>query len=108
MNKNIDSKLEEALKGFWDALTEEQKEKVKACKTMDELVKLVGKEGIELPDEALEGVSGGATYHYNQRKRTHEVTSDDGKQVYESFNDEQSARVNVDFYTFLESVGYFD
>ena len=58
-NKNLDPKLAEVLKGIWDALTEEQKEKAKTCKTMDELVKLAAAEGIELPDEALDAVSGG-------------------------------------------------
>ena len=54
-NKN----LNEVLKGIYDSLTDEQKEKVKACKTMDELVKLAGEEGIELPDEVLDAVAGG-------------------------------------------------
>ncbi|MBQ9459559.1 MAG: hypothetical protein IJU66_06455 [Oscillospiraceae bacterium] len=58
-NKSIDPKLAEALKGVRDSLTDEQREKAKDCKTMDELIKLAGKEGIELPDEALDMVSGG-------------------------------------------------
>lgn len=58
-NKNLDPKLAEVLKGIWDALTDEQKEKAKACKTMDELMMLAGKEGIELPNEALDKVAGG-------------------------------------------------
>ena len=58
-NKNIDHKLEEALKSILDSLTDEQKEKAKECKTMEELAKFAGKEGIELPDEALDMVSGG-------------------------------------------------
>lgn len=59
MNNNIDSKLQEAFKGIWDSLSDEQKEKAKACKTLNELTALAGKEGIELPDEALDMVSGG-------------------------------------------------
>ena len=47
------------LKGIWDSLTEEQKEKAKECKTMDELIAFAGREGIELPDEMLDSVSGG-------------------------------------------------
>ncbi|MBE7008007.1 MAG: hypothetical protein E7422_02480 [Ruminococcaceae bacterium] len=58
-NKTLDPKLAEALKGIWDSLTDEQKEKAKACKSMDELTALAGKEGVELPDEALDMVSGG-------------------------------------------------
>ena len=54
-NKN----LNEALKGIYDSLTAEQKEKFKSCKTTDELVKLAASEGIELPDEVLNAVAGG-------------------------------------------------
>ena len=55
----MDDKLNAALKGIYDSLTDEQKEKAKACKTMDELAALAAKEGIELPDEALDTVAGG-------------------------------------------------
>ncbi len=58
-NKTISPELQEALKGVYDSLTDEQKEKAKACKTMDELTALAGKEGIELPDEVLDAVAGG-------------------------------------------------
>ena len=47
---------EELLKG----LTEEQIAKVKACKTTEEMLSLAKEEGIELSDEQLEAVSGGA------------------------------------------------
>ena len=57
-NRNA-NELNEALKGLWDSLTDEQKEKAKACKNMDELTKLAGKEGVELPDELLDDVAGG-------------------------------------------------
>ena len=40
-------------------LTPELKEKLKACKTPEELMELVEAEGIELTDEDLEGVAGG-------------------------------------------------
>ena len=63
--KKMDTKLAEALKSVWDSLTDEQKEKARACKTMDELVKLAGKEGVELPDEVLDAVAGGYI-HYTQ------------------------------------------
>ncbi|MBQ9459560.1 MAG: hypothetical protein IJU66_06460 [Oscillospiraceae bacterium] len=58
-DKSIDPKLNETLKGIWDSLTDEQKEKAKACKSMDELTALASKEGVELSDEALDMVSGG-------------------------------------------------
>lgn len=41
-------------------LTDEQKAKVKACKTPEELVALAQEEGVELTDEQLEAVSGGS------------------------------------------------
>jgi len=47
---------EELLKG----LTEEQIAKVKACKNQDELLALAREEGIELNEEQLAAVSGGA------------------------------------------------
>ena len=56
----MDEKLNAALKGIYDSLTDEQKAKAKACKTMDELMALAGKEGIELPDEILDVVAGGS------------------------------------------------
>ena len=55
----MDEKLNAALKGIYDSLTDEQKEKAKACKTMDELMALADKEGFELSDELLEAVAGG-------------------------------------------------
>ena len=58
-NKNIDPKLEATLKGIFNSLTDEQKEKAKQCKTMDELTAFAGKEGIELSDEVLDAVAGG-------------------------------------------------
>ena len=41
-------------------LTPELKEKLKACKTPEELMGLVEAEGIELTEEQLEDVAGGA------------------------------------------------
>ena len=59
MNENIGPKPEEALKGIRDSLTDEQKGKAKACRSMDELASLAGKEGMELPDELLDAAAGG-------------------------------------------------
>ena len=42
-------------------LTEEQIEKVKACKNQEEILKLAKEEGIELTDEQLEAISGGCS-----------------------------------------------
>ena len=53
-------KLSEMFKTVWDSLTDEQKEKARECKTADELLKLAGEEGIELPDEVLDAAAGGA------------------------------------------------
>ena len=58
----MDEKMKEALKGIYENLTDEQKEKAKACKTMDELVALAGEWGIELPDEVVDAVAGGGPY----------------------------------------------
>ena len=42
-----------------DDLTEEQKEKARACKTTDELIELVRMEGIDLSEDELKALSGG-------------------------------------------------
>ena len=49
----------------WDSLSNEQKEKAKECKSMDELMLLAGRYGIELPDEALDAVAGGITWPHD-------------------------------------------
>ena len=36
-NRKYDHRLAEALKGIYDSLTDEQKEKAKACKTMERM-----------------------------------------------------------------------
>ena len=58
-NKNVDPKMTAVLKSVYETLSDEQKEKAKACKTTEELMAFVAKEGFELPDEALEAVAGG-------------------------------------------------
>ena len=40
-------------------LSEEQIEKIKACKTQEEILSLAKKEGVQLNDEQLAAVSGG-------------------------------------------------
>ena len=55
----MDEKMNAAFKGIYESLTEEQKEKAKSCKTMEELTEFAAKEGIELPDEMLDSVAGG-------------------------------------------------
>ena len=55
----MDENMNAALKGIYDSLTEEQKEKAKDLKTVEEMTKFAAKEGIELPDEMLDSVAGG-------------------------------------------------
>ena len=43
----------------YNDLTDEQKAKVKACKTVEELVELAKAEGVELTAEQLGAISGG-------------------------------------------------
>ena len=62
----MDEKMNEKLKEIYDSLTDEQKEKAKNCKTVDELMDFAGEEDIELPEELLENVAGGDfTYERN-------------------------------------------
>ena len=79
-------KLSEILVNVWDSLTDEQKAKAKACKTPDELIKLAGEEGIELPDEALNAVAGG--YIFLNENNLYEIIDDEtGKVLYTSHSD---------------------
>ena len=55
----INERMKELTERIYENLTDEQKEKAKQCKTMDELMAFAGQEGVELPDEALDHVSGG-------------------------------------------------
>ena len=43
----------------FDELTEEQKEKIRECKTSEEILAVVEEEDIELSEDQLEAVSGG-------------------------------------------------
>ena len=58
----LTKELEESLKGIYEQLTDEQKEKAKQCKTMDELMTFAGEEGLELPDEIVSAVAGGGNW----------------------------------------------
>ncbi len=54
-NKKTDIITEE----IYASLSDEQKKKAKNCKTLDEFIVFAKKEGIELPDEVLNDISGG-------------------------------------------------
>ena len=43
----------------FENLTEEQRQKARACRTTEEILALAKEEGVELTDEQLEGVAGG-------------------------------------------------
>ena len=47
------------LKEFYNSLSENVKEKLKACASEEEMLKVLEKENIELDPEVLEKVSGG-------------------------------------------------
>ena len=53
-------RIKEKYADFIAGLSDEQKAKVDACETVDELTKLASESGVELPDEILEAVSGGS------------------------------------------------
>ena len=59
----MDEEMKDALKGIFEELTDEQKEKVKACKNADEVMNLLGEWGVELPDELVGNVAGGDWYN---------------------------------------------
>jgi len=47
------------MKGIYDNLTDEQKEKWNACEKEEEFRKFLNEEGIELPDELMDAAAGG-------------------------------------------------
>ena len=51
-----EKKRSELLKNVFDSLTDEQKEKAKACKTVEELTEMLTEAGVELSDELLEAL----------------------------------------------------
>ena len=55
----VEKGLAMELKKIYEGLTDEQKAKVRECKTVEEITALAEKEGIELPDEALDAIAGG-------------------------------------------------
>ena len=49
-------------KKLYDRLSDEMKAKVANCKSAEELMELAKTEGIELTDEQMDAISGGATW----------------------------------------------
>lgn len=58
-------------KELLNGLSKEQIAKVKACKSQEELLKLAKKEGIELTDEQLAAVNGGACSTSKDNNKNH-------------------------------------
>jgi len=73
-----EKKHRKTLKEIYDSLTDEQKEKAKACKSVDELVRLAGEERIELPDELMNTVAGGYLFQDNGSKGIEIIRDSDG------------------------------
>ena len=57
--------MKELLGNVIASLSDEQKEKVKACETVDQLMGQLGEMGVELPDELLDLVGGGLNMPFN-------------------------------------------
>ena len=55
----MDEKMKEMMNGVIEKLNDEQKEKVKQCKTVDEFMALAGEWGMEIPDDMVDAVAGG-------------------------------------------------
>ena len=59
----MDEKVEKVLNGDCDILTDEQKEKARACKDLGELTACLSQMGVALPDELLDAAAGGFDIH---------------------------------------------
>ena len=105
--KALDPKTVEAVKDIWDSLSDEQKEKAKACKDEKELFALLKGDGAALSDESLDEVSGGAYYVYDENKKCYNIYLKDNYLI-ETQTDKNFAICVTDFYTYLEDTGYFD
>ena len=68
----MDEKMKKVMDQLFAKLTDEQKEKAKECKTLDELMEFAGKEGVELPDEMLENVGGGLRIQWQKVDLTYD------------------------------------
>ncbi len=60
---------EEKLRQLFDSLSDDQKEKIKKCKTPEEVLELIKSEGLELSDEAMEMISAGIVPYGNNFNR---------------------------------------
>ena len=60
---------EEKLRQLFDSLSDDQKEKIKKCKTPEEVLELIKSEGLELSDEAMEMISAGIVPYGNNPNR---------------------------------------
>ena len=52
----------------YSELTEEQKTKLRGCKTPEEILVLAKEEGYELNDDQLEAISGGGTWYCHKHE----------------------------------------
>ena len=103
-NESKAEKKEEILKGIWDSLTDEQKKKVKACKSKEEIASVLGEASGALSDEALDDVAGGAYYQYNQNTNKWDVFLQDGYKI-DTLGTELEASGIAEFYSYLEKLG---
>ena len=51
-----------SLESRYNNLSDEAKEKARACRTPEEILVLAKEEGFELSDEELEGIAGGSSW----------------------------------------------
>ena len=63
--------VEKILKEMYGSFTDEQKEKVKSCKTADDFMKFAEKEGLEIPDDLAAAVAGGAPFRFPRWSSLH-------------------------------------
>ena len=60
----MEERMNDAFRKFCSKLTDEQKGRAKKCQTWDELMEFAGNEGVELPDEFLDFISGGKKINF--------------------------------------------
>ena len=73
-----DKKLNEFLGELYDSFDESMKKKAEGCKKPDELLKLAGEAGIEIPDEFLDLAAGGVALNPELKARATIKLGDEG------------------------------
>ena len=84
--------LKQTLASLWDSLTDEQKERAKACASVDELLAFASEEKIELPADLLDGIAGGYVFENFDAESFEVIRDSDGEVLERGFKTRYEAQ----------------